>query len=114
MALSSAEHINYMFMNPVDAAEVPDYYDVVQEPMYINLILQKNKEGAYHNRKEFLQDVRLIAVNAHSYNDTRHTWIPPLADQLVTLCEKEMGKRARQLASAEGVLGTSGVKKGRR
>lgn len=104
-AMYTASNVNFMFLQPVDANEVPDYYQIIDEPMYVDEINLRNKQGYYNSRQEFMRDVKLIADNAHTYNDTRHTWIPPLADKLVQLCEKELRKKSRQLAEAEGLVG---------
>jgi len=53
---------------PVDPEEVPDYYDVIQEPMDLSTMNEKVDEGAYLSYAEFGADLDLILANARRYN----------------------------------------------
>lgn len=57
------------FKSPVDpvADNVPDYYEVIKNPMDLTTIKNKLWSGAYTNGSEFEQDVRLIHKNCFEY-----------------------------------------------
>ncbi|GJM97868.1 hypothetical protein PR202_ga14828 [Eleusine coracana subsp. coracana] len=55
----------------------------------------------YRNREDFRHDVVQIQLNAHYYNDGRNPAIPPLADQLVELCDHLLKLNAELLDEAE-------------
>jgi len=46
--------------------------------------------------------VAQIAVNAHIYNDNRNPGIPPLADELLKMCDQLLEENAEMLDDAEG------------
>ncbi|GFR48914.1 hypothetical protein Agub_g10863 [Astrephomene gubernaculifera] len=56
------------FLNPVDEKLVPDYYTIIKQPMWINLILQKLSQAEYASAQDFCDDVRLIWSNCILYN----------------------------------------------
>ena len=47
------------FLHPVDTVEVPDYLDVVSEPIDLETIEERVKHGAYKS-KEKLSDPELV------------------------------------------------------
>ncbi|CAI9736477.1 family AAA domain-containing 2B [Octopus vulgaris] len=57
-----------IFMRPVDIEDVPDYYDIVKEPMDLNSMLKKIDNEMYPTAQEFLDDIDLIWRNALEYN----------------------------------------------
>ncbi|XP_035020238.2 ATPase family AAA domain-containing protein 2 isoform X1 [Hippoglossus stenolepis] len=59
------------FTKPVDLEEVPDYAEVIKEPMDLSTVLSKIDLHRYGAVKEFLQDVDLIWQNALEYNPDR-------------------------------------------
>ena len=56
------------FLEPVDLSCVPDYLDVVREPMDLSTVERKLAEGKYTSAYEFSADVRKIWSNAFQYN----------------------------------------------
>uniref|UniRef100_A0A915DMP2 Histone acetyltransferase n=1 Tax=Ditylenchus dipsaci TaxID=166011 RepID=A0A915DMP2_9BILA len=58
------------FRIPVDpeALQVPDYFDIVKQPMDLGTISQKLSTGKYKNPWEFCDDVWLMFENAWLYN----------------------------------------------
>lgn len=56
------------FLEPVDLSCVPDYLDVVREPMDLSTVDRKLAEGKYTSAYEFSADVRKIWSNAFLYN----------------------------------------------
>ncbi|KAF8880213.1 hypothetical protein CPB84DRAFT_1792691 [Gymnopilus junonius] len=59
---------NDHFKYPVSKTEVPDYYDVVKNPMCWSDIDTKLDNHKYWNLKEFRDDIELVFSNALLYN----------------------------------------------
>ena len=56
------------FLQPVDVQAVPDYLDVVAEPIDLSTVERKLLSGEYTSAYEFSVDVRKIWSNAFQYN----------------------------------------------
>ncbi|KAJ1267096.1 hypothetical protein BS78_07G029900 [Paspalum vaginatum] len=58
------------FLAPVDVVKlnIPDYFDIVKQPMDLGTIQKKMKAGTYSTPREFAEDVRLTFRNAMNYN----------------------------------------------
>jgi histone acetyltransferase len=56
------------FLKPVDPKEVPDYYEIIKEPMDISTLESNLESGMYKNKEKFVKDVRKIFINAKAYN----------------------------------------------
>ncbi|KAL3225002.1 hypothetical protein MRX96_026190 [Rhipicephalus microplus] len=61
-----------MFAKPVDASEVPDYLEVIQQPMDLETMMVKIDLHKYQTVAQFLQDIELICSNALEYNPDRN------------------------------------------
>ena len=61
----------YMFTRPVDIEEVPDYLEIIQQPMDLETMMTKIDRYAYESAKDFLTDIELICSNALEYNPNR-------------------------------------------
>ncbi|RXM94355.1 E2F-associated phosphoprotein [Acipenser ruthenus] len=48
--------------------EVPDYYDVIQKPIALNIIREKVNSCEYHMASDFIEDVELMFANCLEYN----------------------------------------------
>ncbi|KAL9395218.1 hypothetical protein Peur_014503 [Populus x canadensis] len=57
-----------VFSEPVDPEELPDYFEIVENPMDFSTARKKLDEGAYTNLEQFERDVLLICSNAMQYN----------------------------------------------
>ncbi|XP_011041214.1 PREDICTED: uncharacterized protein LOC105137233 [Populus euphratica] len=57
-----------VFSEPVDPEELPDYFDIIENPMDFSTARKKLDEGAYTNLEQFEKDVLLICSNAMQYN----------------------------------------------
>lgn len=57
-----------IFSKPVDAEEVPDYCDIISQPMDLSTMMSKIDLHQYQACKEFLADIDLICANALEYN----------------------------------------------
>ncbi|KAL0955565.1 hypothetical protein HGRIS_001806 [Hohenbuehelia grisea] len=56
------------FLRPVQRSEVPDYYEVIANPMDLQTMLKKVKQKSYKSKKEFKDDLDLIWSNCYTYN----------------------------------------------
>ncbi|WCJ21155.1 Transcription initiation factor TFIID subunit 1 [Euphorbia peplus] len=93
--------VSYLFLKPVSKKEAPDYLKIVKRPMDLSKIKDKVRKMEYKNREEFRHDVWQITYNAHVYNDGRNPGIPPLADQLLELCDYLLKEHSYSLLEAE-------------
>ena len=62
------------FMQPVDRAVVPDYYNVIREPMDLRTMEGKVNAHAYLTLEQFEYDVMLVVNNCRVYNDRNTTY----------------------------------------
>ncbi|KAG8650399.1 transcription initiation factor TFIID subunit 1 isoform X2 [Manihot esculenta] len=93
--------VSYLFLKPVSKKEAPDYLDIIKRPMDLSTIREKVRKMEYRHREEFRHDVWQITYNAHLYNDGRNPGIPPLADQLLELCDYLLKEHNYSLSEAE-------------
>ncbi|KAH7870384.1 uncharacterized protein C8R40DRAFT_1126424 [Lentinula edodes] len=56
------------FKNPVNKVDVPDYFDVITQPMCWSMIDAKLDRHEYWDIKDFRNDIELVLVNATTYN----------------------------------------------
>ncbi|PHT96896.1 Transcription initiation factor TFIID subunit 1 [Capsicum chinense] len=99
--LKSNVNVSYLFLKPVTRKEAPDYHKYVKRPMDLSTIKEKARKLEYKNRGQFRHDVAQITINAHLYNDGRNPGIPPLADQLLEICDYLLEENDSILAEAE-------------
>ncbi|KAL7271930.1 histone acetyltransferase [Rhizina undulata] len=57
------------FQKPVNQDEVPDYYNVITEPMDLETMEKRLEEDAYGTPEEFIRDAKLIFNNCRKYNN---------------------------------------------
>lgn len=96
--------VSYLFLKPVSKKEAPDYLDIIKRPMDLSTIKEKVRRMEYKSREDFRHDVWQITFNAHAYNDGRNPGIPPLADQLLELCDYMLNENDEVLTEAESVI----------
>ncbi|KAL7002983.1 hypothetical protein U1Q18_004143 [Sarracenia purpurea var. burkii] len=99
--LKDRYEVSYLFLKPVSKKEAPDYLDVIKHPMDLSTIREKVRRLEYKSREEFRHDVWQITYNAHKYNNGRNPGIPPLADQLLELCDYLLNENDVGLTEAE-------------
>ncbi|KAI0743462.1 histone acetyltransferase GCN5 [Daedaleopsis nitida] len=58
----------WAFQTPVDAKEVPDYYDVITHPMDFGTMEHKLETNQYTDTDLFIDDAQLIFSNCRTYN----------------------------------------------
>ncbi|CAF1252696.1 unnamed protein product [Adineta steineri] len=61
------------FSRPIDVEDVPDYYDVIENPMTFSMMLEKVDKHGYTCVKQLTQDIDLIVSNALLYNPDHTT-----------------------------------------
>ncbi|KAI5962049.1 BDF1 [Candida theae] len=70
--LMSKKHYNYNFpfLAPVDpvALNLPNYHEVIKEPMDLGTIQSKLTNNLYENADEFEKDIRLMFRNCYTFN----------------------------------------------
>ncbi|KAL5747023.1 hypothetical protein ACOSQ2_024320 [Xanthoceras sorbifolium] len=93
--------VSFLFLKPVSKKEAPDYLKIVERPMDLSTIRDKVRRMEYKDREDFRHDVWQITFNAHIYNDGRNHGIPPLADQLLELCDYLLDENHENLSEAE-------------
>ncbi|CRG83281.1 Chromatin structure-remodeling complex subunit RSC1 [Talaromyces islandicus] len=57
-----------LFQRSVNKRHVPDYYDIIKEPMALSILKQKINKREYLSFQEFVRDCALITHNAQTYN----------------------------------------------
>jgi hypothetical protein len=60
-----------MFSKPVDINEVPDYLQIIKEPMDLETMMTKIDLHKYTCAQDFLSDIDLLCKNALEYNPDR-------------------------------------------
>ena len=67
--LKSYKH-SWPFLEPVDAQTlgIPEYYEIVKEPMDLSKVEQKLKSAKYTSPQEFYRDVNLMIKNSYLFN----------------------------------------------
>ncbi|CAI9117110.1 OLC1v1018447C1 [Oldenlandia corymbosa var. corymbosa] len=59
-----------VFSEPVDPNELPDYHEIIEQPMDFGTVRKKLDDGVYTNLEELEADVMLICSNAMQYNSS--------------------------------------------
>lgn len=60
---------SWPFKEPVDARDVPDYYDIIKDPMDLKTMSKRVESEQYYVTFEmFVADVRRMFANARTYN----------------------------------------------
>lgn len=65
---------NWPFLQPVNKAEVADYYEVIKEPMDLSTMEVKLENDAYESMDDFIYDCKLIFNNCRQYNGENTTF----------------------------------------
>ncbi|RPD57818.1 hypothetical protein L226DRAFT_575970 [Lentinus tigrinus ALCF2SS1-7] len=76
------------FLKPVAKSEVPDYYDIISNPMDLQTMLKKVKQRHYKSKKEFKDDLALIWSNCFTYNATEDHPLRQCATRLKAKAER--------------------------
>ncbi|KAJ6931222.1 hypothetical protein NC652_014654 [Populus alba x Populus x berolinensis] len=67
---SMHDHVDaWPFKEPVDARDVPDYYDIIKDPMDLKTMSKRVESEQYYVTLEmFIADVKRMCANARTYN----------------------------------------------
>ncbi|XP_065843012.1 ATPase family AAA domain-containing protein 2-like isoform X2 [Oscarella lobularis] len=103
------------FAKPVDKEDAPDYFEVIQNPMNLSMIMKKVDQGGYATPKQWLNDITLIRDNCFEYNpedevgcalrhraasmhDIAYSWVSrELDSDFEALCEElEEGQKEKE------------------
>lgn len=60
--------MTWPFLEPVDSTAVPDYYQVIKNPMDLSTIQKKLLTGQYKKKDEFHNDLDQMLENCFTYN----------------------------------------------
>ncbi|KAL3900755.1 MAG: hypothetical protein SGCHY_001128 [Lobulomycetales sp.] len=94
--VAEATHHNqaWPFLNPVSG--VPDYYDVIKNPMDLKTLDEKVEGDAYATVAEFEADLALIFTNCKYYNEPNSTYAK-CAVKLERYCRDKLLQLRRQM-----------------
>ena len=87
---------SWPFAKPVDKKKVKTYYERIKAPMDLEQIQERVKRHAYHNREEFLADMRLIYTNSCEFNGEASS-ISRDAKKILTVAEEFIEAFAQQV-----------------
>uniref|UniRef100_UPI00358F9370 bromodomain adjacent to zinc finger domain protein 1A-like n=1 Tax=Myxine glutinosa TaxID=7769 RepID=UPI00358F9370 len=59
---------SWPFLRPVLRSHVPDYYDIIKQPIALNMIREKLNSCHYQSASEFVRDIELMFSNCFAYN----------------------------------------------
>ncbi|EFH65338.1 hypothetical protein ARALYDRAFT_476793 [Arabidopsis lyrata subsp. lyrata] len=94
-----------VYSDPADPEELPDYYDIIKNPMDFSTLRKKLESGAYTTLEQFeasLQDVFLICTNAMEYNSADTVYFRQ-ARAMLELAKKDFGNLRQESDGEEPV-----------
>ncbi|ESO97839.1 hypothetical protein LOTGIDRAFT_152942 [Lottia gigantea] len=102
---------NWAFMNAVDDShsDTSDYYDIVDNPMWLKRMKEKFVDGLYENITQFVTDFRVMLENCYRYNGPDH-FISKRGQRLEMMLEQKLALLSRELREKTSVTATSGGK----
>jgi len=60
---------SWPFHHPVDRSQVPDYYDIIKDPIDLEIVNKRVDSGNYYITREiFLSDLKRMCENCRTYN----------------------------------------------
>ncbi|XP_053594523.1 transcription initiation factor TFIID subunit 1 [Microplitis demolitor] len=91
------------FLFPVNAKAVPDYYNIVKDPIDLQTIRDNLRQKKYQNRAEFLVDVNRIVENSVLYNG-EHSSLTVAAKRMLQTCVQRLAEREEKLMRLEKAI----------
>lgn len=70
---------------------LPDYYDIIKQPMDLGTVKNKMENREYKAPEEFVKDVRLMFTNCYKYNPSDHE-IVTMGRKLQNVFEMRLAK----------------------
>lgn len=81
--LTREQDLVWPFLEPVDGEAVPDYYDIIQDPIDISTISKRLESGQYYISLDiFIADIVRMFENAKKYNDSETIYYKNAVDLL--------------------------------
>ena len=102
------QHFRY-FEKPVSEYKefnLPDYYDIIRNPMDFGTIKQKLKDGKYEDIENFRKDGNLVFDNCITYNSRDPNFIK-LAQKMRQYFNKEFDKMKKQMMKEQEQAGSN-------
>ncbi|XP_048585830.1 transcription initiation factor TFIID subunit 1 isoform X2 [Nematostella vectensis] len=94
---------SWPFHKPVNSKQVPDYYEVIKNPMDIETLRQHVQDGMCRSREEFLENVKLLHTNSVLYNGENHEFTKT-ANSIYAACENILKEHEEQLSKLESEI----------
>ncbi|XP_010416554.1 PREDICTED: ankyrin repeat, bromo and BTB domain-containing protein DDB_G0293800-like [Camelina sativa] len=91
-----------VYSDPVDTEELPDYHEIIKNPMDFSTLRKKLESGAYSTLEQFEQDVILICTNAMEYNSADTVYFRQ-ARAMLELAKKDFGNLRQESDGEEQV-----------
>ncbi|KAK6939210.1 Bromodomain [Dillenia turbinata] len=101
-----------VFSEPVDPEELPDYHDIIENPMDFGTVRKKLDSGAYSSLEQFEEDVFLICSNAMQYNSPDTIYFRQ-AKSMQELAKKDFDNLRQDSDDSEPQTQTKVVRRGR-
>lgn len=106
---------SWPFHKPVNKKFVKDYYDVIENPISLEMIEKSVKQHKYQSRQQFIEDIELIHKNSERFNgidsqftkkaleivETTKEWLNKYNDQLSVLEQAIIEAKEKALDDAE-------------
>ncbi|XP_037960124.1 transcription initiation factor TFIID subunit 1-like isoform X2 [Teleopsis dalmanni] len=91
------------FLYPVNAKDLPTYYEKIKDPMDIHTLCQLVKDVKFNDREEFLKYINKILNNSILYNgaDSDYT---KAAEEMMFKCFELLSKHEEKLMSLEKAI----------
>ncbi|GKY92630.1 hypothetical protein MPSEU_000233100 [Mayamaea pseudoterrestris] len=103
------DQFGWVFADPVDpvALGLPDYFDVVKNPMHLDLVRKKLDSAIYADLESFARDTKLVFENAILYNG-EESEVGALARSLLTKFEQLYSALVQGIESSQQTLESKG------
>lgn len=102
--LQTSKHA-LLFLNPVDPVrdKVPNYFEIIQDPMDLSSMNNKLNAGLYKDRFDFKSDFELLIRNAKTYTPDPKAYVNVSASVLEKLFNSHWNKITKTLQQAAGI-----------
>ena len=89
----------HIFIKPVDPMEHPKYYEVIKNPLCLNMMAIRIENNKYKSLEDFQQDIKVIVQNAQYYNPIEDSSLIYFkAQSLLEDCEKYVNNLKKKLS----------------
>jgi len=100
---------SWPFLTPVDKREVPDYYDIIKDPIDLETVAKRVEGGNYYITKELFQsDLKRMCDNCRIYN-SQETEYFKCANDIENEFIKKAARHFRRLEAASTTTNTNTV-----